>query len=212
MHKRALMGGVLGLLLVVSTLAAFTGVASAQKNKVETTAGPTSDVIGIGLFSCKTVTGEIGFSPTTISSGSIGTPETVSIWFDATKCVPNTGVVVKPLPKTVIGSESFISNQGNLCPQLSTPPGTPLGTGTLNLAYNFPPVPTPTIIDPTVGQSVTVTQVGGYWNLAGALGAGSYPSGNFTAHLHPVLVGAESCNTAVGVTSMWINHGTLSNV
>jgi hypothetical protein len=204
-RTRTLLGGTLGVLLVVSGVVAFAGVASAQKVSPKSTTTPTRDIVGIGLFNCAVVTGEIGFSPTTISSGSSTTTETVSIWFDATKCSAPSGAVAKPVPKTVIGSESFISNDGNLCPQLGS-----LGTGTLNLAYNFPPVPA-TIVDPSVGQAIGVTQSGGYWDLSGAINAGSYPSGNFTAALHPILVGAESCTSSTGVTSLWINHGTLTN-
>jgi hypothetical protein len=109
------------------------------------------------------------------------------------------------LPKTVVGSESFISNNGDLCPQLGS-----LGTGTLNLSYNFPPVPNP-IIDPTVGQAVSVAQSGPNWILTGPLTAGSYaPAANFTASLRPVVVGTQTCGT--GVTSMYIKSGSLSNV
>ena len=204
MRLRALVAGLLSLSLIVSAAIAFTTVASAQRGKPRAITTPTSDIVGIGLFNCAVVTGELGFSPATITSGSSTTPETVSVWFRATKCSSVPGVATKPLPTTVIGSESFLSKNGNLCPQLGT-----LGTGVLNLTYNFPPVPNP-IIDPSVGQSVTVTEVGPNWDLTGAINAGSYPSGNFKAVFHPILVGPETC--ASGVTSMWINHGTLSNV
>jgi hypothetical protein len=205
-RMRALLGGGIGLLLVVSGVVAFSGVASAQRTKPEATP-PASDIVGVGLFNCSTVTGEVGFSPTTTNAGSTGTTETVSIWFDATKCKTVKGVATKPVPKTVIGSESFISNDGNECPQLNA-----LGTGTLNLAYNFPPVPA-TIIDPSVGQAIAVKdEVGPDWDLSGAINAGSYPSANFSAVLVPVLVGAEGCGKPAGVTSLWINSGMLSNV
>jgi len=186
-------------------MVALSGAASAQKGDVYN-ATPTKDIVGKGLFNCAVVTGEIGFSPATVASGGTGTTETVSIWFDASKCSAVPGSVVKPVPSTVIGSESFISNLGNFCPQLSPPS---LGAGTLNLTYNFPPVPNP-IVDPTVGQSITVNGAAS-WTLTGLLNAGSYtPAPNFTASLHPVLVGAQNCTS--GVNSMFINHGTLSNV
>lgn len=90
---------------------------------------------------------------------------------------------------------SFTRKNG--CPLLSPPV---LGTGTLNLTYNYPPVPR-NMIDPSVGQTVTVTQVGPFWVLKGAL-IGSYPSANFVAWLKPDVIGAQNCKT--GITSEYI--------
>ncbi len=56
-------------------------------------------------------------------------------------------------PSAVIGSMSF-QVQANRCPLLGK-----LGAGTLNLAYNYPPVPNP-MIDPSVAPNTTVTQSG----------------------------------------------------
>jgi hypothetical protein len=85
-----------------------------------------------------------------------------------------------------------------------------LGTGTLNLAYDFPPVPGK-MIDPSVASSVTVTQSGAFWDLAGGVNWGSYsPSPSFSAQLKPDVIGAQTCGN--GLTSEYIIRGTLSNV
>jgi hypothetical protein len=94
----------------------------------------------------------------------------VSIWFLRTRCsAAIAGAVTKPVPQTVIGSMSFFSTLRNGCPQRGK-----LGAGILNLAYNYPPVPT-VMIDPSSALSVHVTGAGAIWTLAGKVGWGSYP-------------------------------------
>ena len=103
------------------------------------------------------------------------------------------------------GKHQFHCGKGNACPQIGT-----LGTGTLNLAYEFPPVPGK-MIDPSVASSVTVTQSGAFWDLAGGVGWGSYsPSPSFSAQLKPIVIGGQTCGN--GLTSEYITRGTLSNV
>lgn len=198
MRRLVVASGAFALTLSVAGVLLFTGISSGQS-----TVGPSADIVGIGVFNCGVVTGEIGFSPTEVTGGTA--TETTSIWFQASKCVAVAGAVAKPIPKTVVGSISFTSAVGNTCPQLGN-----LGTGTLNLSYDFPPVPAK-MIDPSVASSVTVTQSGPYWDLAGGVGWGSYsPSPNFTAQLKPVVIGTQTC--ANGLTSEYITRGTLSNV
>ena len=151
---------------------------------------PQADIVGKGLVRCTQATGEVGFSPAAQAGGS--GPLTVSIWFQASRCVGG-----KPTPKTVIGSMSFQTS--NACP---LPSGPALGKGTLNLTYNYPPVPNP-MIDPSVAL-VTVNQVGPFWRLTGQVIAGSYPDPvpNLQILLRPVVIGAQNCKT--GITSEYI--------
>jgi hypothetical protein len=197
MRRLIVASGAIALALTVSGALAFAGISSGS-----TTGVPTKDVVGVGIFNCAVVTGEVGFSPSEVTGGTA--TETTSIWFQATKCAAASGTTATPVPTTVVGSISFTSTQGNACPQLGS-----LGTGTLNLSYNFPPVPGK-MIDPSVASSVSVTQSGAFWDLAGAVGWGSYPSPSFTAQLKPVVIGTQTC--ANGLTSEYINRGTLSNV
>jgi hypothetical protein len=166
---------------------------------------PTSAVVGTGLVNCAVTTGEVGYSPASISGGT--SAETISIWFKSTKCsAAATGT--KPVPTSVIASMSFSSIQGNACPLLGT-----LGKGTLNLTYNYPGVPS-TVIDPSVAQSVTVTELGPYWKLAGQVTQGSYidPSPTFSVELKPNGIGTQGCPN--GITSEYIarSQGPLTNV
>jgi hypothetical protein len=151
---------------------------------------PTSAVVGTGTVTCKTATGEVGYSPAS-QTGATGTL-TVSIWFKATGCVAASANTT-PVPTSVIASMSF--TRANGCPLLG-----PLGTGTLNMAYNYPNVAA-TVIDPSVGQQVTVTQSGPYWVLAGTIG-GSYPSTTFSATLKPDPIAGQTCGS--GLTSEYI--------
>lgn len=198
MRRLVVAGGAFAFALSVSGVLLFTGISSGS-----TTGVPTTDIVGIGVFSCGLVTGEVGFSPTEVTGGTAA--ETTSIWFQATQCKPVAGASTKPIPKTVVGSISFTAVNGNACPQIGT-----LGTGTLNLAYEFPPVPGK-MIDPSVASSVTVTQSGAFWDLAGGVGWGSYsPSPSFSAQLKPIVIGGQTCGN--GLTSEYITRGTLSNV
>jgi len=122
---------------------------------------PTVDIVGTGLVKCAVATGEVGYSPAAQVGGP--SPLTVSIWFQATRCSGG-----KPVPRTVIGSMSF-QVQANNCPLLGK-----IGSGTLNLTYNYPPVPNP-MIDPSVAPNTAVIQSGPYWVLTGQVTAGSYP-------------------------------------
>jgi hypothetical protein len=163
---------------------------------------PTTDIVGTGLVDCKAATGEVGYSPASISGGT--SPMMISIWFKATDCGSGS-----PIPKSVVGSISFESAQGNACPLLGF-----LGQGTLNLAYNYPPVPNP-MIDPSVATSVSVTQSGPYWTLKGAVQWGSYatnPPTAFTISLKPNVIGSQTCGN--GITSEYIarSNGPLLNI
>ena len=198
MRRLVVASGAFALALSVVGALALTGISSAG-----TTGTPSVDIVGAGVFSCGVVTGEVGFSPTEISGGNV--TETTSIWFQASQCKAASGAIAKPVPKTVVGSISFTSAVNNVCPQIGT-----LGTGTLNLAYNFPPTPAK-MIDPSVASAVTVTQSGAFWDLSGGVNWGSYsPSPSFSAVLKPIVIGTQTCST--GLTSEYITRGTLSNV
>ena len=191
----------------LSVVAGLTAVAASAGFALATqSATPRIDIVGSGLVDCHAVTGEIGFSPATISGGKA--VERVSIWFQGTKCSPAiAGAVTKPVPQTVIGSMSFFSAARNNCPQNGR-----LGAGILNFAYNYPPVPA-VMIDPSSALSVSVTRAA-VWTLSGKVGWGSYPdpspSPTFKALLKPNLVGGETCKN--GVTSLYISGGALLNV
>lgn len=182
-----------GTLAIASTAVGGSLAAAASPSHARPAVRPVRDIVGAGLITCKVATGEVGYSPAS-KAGATGLL-TVSIWFQASGC-SGASSTAKPIPRTVIGAMSFTRKNG--CPLLSPPV---LGTGVLNLAYNYPPVPA-SMIDPSVGQSVTVTQVGPFWVLKGAITAGSYPSASFTAWLKPEVIGAQNCKT--GITSEYI--------
>ena len=188
-----------GAKLLLSTTGAIVIAATAMSGSLATAAThsphrvgvvPTVDIVGAGLVKCTAATGEVGFSPAAQAGGA--SPLTVSIWFRATRCSGG-----QPAPSTVIGSMSF-QVQANHCPLLG-----PIGAGTLNLTYNYPPVPNP-MIDPSVAPNTTVTQSGPYWVLTGQVTAGSYPDAvpNLQILLRPVVIGAQNCKT--GITSEYI--------
>lgn len=160
---------------------------------------PKVDIVGRGLVRCTQATGEVGFSPAAKVGGA--GPLTVSVWFQASRCVGG-----RPTPKTVIGSMSFQTN--NACPLVSPPA---LGAGTLNLTYNYPPVPSP-MIDPSVAPATTVTQSGALWVLTGQVTAGSYPDGttHFQIWLRPVVIGAQNCKTGLSSEYIAFDRGSRS--
>jgi hypothetical protein len=205
-RRRSLLRGAISLVVGLTAVVASAGLAGASTATPRSAGTPVADVVGTGLVNCAAVTGEIGFSPASIFGGT--SVEVISIWLQGTKCTSVKGSVpAKPLPKTVILSMSFTTT--NACPLLGV-----IGGGTANFAYNYPPVPSP-MIDPSVGMNVAVTEgppytLNGYWRLLGQVNWGSYPSPAFQANIHPVLVGGESCQT--GVTSMYVNGGTMANV
>jgi len=187
-----------GAKLLLSTTGAVVIAATAMSGSLATAAThsphrvgvvPTVDIVGAGLVKCTVATGEVGFSPAAQAGGA--SPLTVSIWFKATRCSGG-----QPAPSTVIGSMSF-QVQANHCPLLGT-----IGAGTLNLAYNYPPVPNP-MIDPSVAPNTTVTQSGPYWVLTGQVTAGSYPDPSpiLQIWLKPNPIGG---NCATGITSEYI--------
>ena len=182
--------GAAGAVVIASTAMGGSLATAATHASHPVAAVPQADIVGRGLVRCTLATGEVGFSPAAKAGGA--GPLTVSIWFQASRCVGG-----KPTPKTVIGSMSFQTN--NACP---LPSGPALGKGTLNLTYNYPPVPNP-MIDPSVA-GVTVTQVGPFWKLTGQVTAGSYPDPvpNLQIVLRPVVIGAQNCKT--GITSEYI--------
>jgi hypothetical protein len=200
-RRIALFGTSIALLGTV----AIGGTALASSGHVARPASvPKLDIVGKGTFNCATVTGEVGYSPAIISGGK--TKERVSIWFVASGCKPSSTTGAKPIPKTVVGSISFLDNFLNGCPQLSGPP---LGTGILNLAYNFPQVPV-TMIDPSVAPTAVVTDVGALWKIVGGVTDGSYVSPGFSALIKPNPIAPQSCGR--GITSEYIIRGTLTNV
>ena len=188
-----------GAKLLLSTTGAIVIAATAMSGSLATAAThsphrtgvvPSVDIVGAGLVKCTVATGEVGFSPAAQVGGA--SPLTVSIWFKATRCSGG-----QPAPSTVIGSMSF-QVQANHCPLLGQ-----IGSGTLNLAYNYPPVPNP-MIDPSVAPNTTVTQSGPYWVLTGQVTAGSYPDPSpiLQIWLKPNVIGAQNCKT--GITSEYI--------
>jgi len=183
-----------GAVGIASTAIGGSLAAAATPSPARPTVIPVRDIVGSGLITCKVATGEVGYSPAS-KAGAAG-PLTVSIWFQASRC-SRASSTATPVPATVTGAMSFVRKNG--CPLLSPPV---LGTGTLNLSYNNPPVPR-IMIDPSVGQTVTVTQVGPYWVLKGAL-IGSYPSTTFVAWLKPEAFAGQNCKT--GITSEYITR------
>jgi hypothetical protein len=163
---------------------------------MSTTVGPTADIVGKGLLDCRVATGEVGYSPKIISTGSTRTTEWYSIWFDATKCFGASAA--QPVPVTVIGALAFKARQGTICPQFGL-----LGKGLLYLTYNYPGVPNP-MIDPSVG-TVTITQYGPYWRIHGTMIAGSYRVAPyvFDIGIKPNLIGGHGCSNG-GIDSEYI--------
>ena len=165
MHKHSKASLAVGAAILVAVAIATTvvtassAVAVTHESGVRASVAPSRDIVGSGLVNCAAATGEVGYSPASISGGT--SAMMISIWFDATQCSAAPGTVAKPFPKTVIGSISFLSSQNNGCPLFGQ-----LGTGQLNLTYNYPPVPNP-MIDPSVAQNTSVTQSGAFWTLNG---------------------------------------------
>jgi hypothetical protein len=169
---------------------------------------PTSDIVGTGLITCAKATGEVGYTPDSIAGGT--TPFEVSIWFDATGCTPQAGTTATPVPKSVIGSMSFQAGPG--CPIGGT-----LGTGNLNLTYNYPGVPNP-MIDPSVVVNATVTNgppITPFWTITGSV-VGSYPTPaggpGVSISLKPNLIGSESCRTGLSSEYIARSNGPLTNI
>jgi len=198
---------------LVSSIVAVGGTALASSRpsvqKPATLFGPRAvpkvDIVGKGQFNCSTVTGEVGYSPAIISGGR--QKERVSIWFIATGCKPTATTGAQPIPKYVVGAISFQDNNFlNGCPQISGPP---LGVGTLDLSYNFPPVPA-LMIDPSVAPVATVKDVGALWQITGGISDGSYVSPGFTALIKPNPIAPGTCGN--GITSEYIIRGTLTAV
>jgi hypothetical protein len=154
---------------------------------------PSATVVGRGLVDCKTVTGEVGYSPNSVHGGQ--GPLTVSIWFRGSNCHAFPGTATKPVPKWVIGSMSFVTQNG--CPLSGT-----LGAGTLNLAYDYPDV-APLLIDPSVAPKVTVNPFGPFWILQGPITAGSYTDPKFRLLIKPDIFAGHTC-AAPGLISEYI--------
>lgn len=208
-RKRHFARAAISLVVGLTAVAASTGIAGASTATPRPAVGPREDIVGTGLVNCGAVTGEIGFSPSSVTGGT--SVEVISIWLQGSKCVAAKGTVgAKPVPKTVVLSMSFTTT--NVCP-----PNGPIGGGTANFAYNFPPVPA-LMIDPSVAMNVAVTagppaSLTGIWHLLGQVNWGSYPdpaSSLFRATIRTSPIGRESCKT--GVTSLYVNAGTMVNV
>lgn len=168
---------------------------------------PTRDVVGLGLIQCKAATGEVGYDPA--SKAGVKGPLYIMIWFQFTGCSAQAPTKT-PIPKTVVGSISFPHPAGNGCPLLGS-----LGTGLLNLSYNFPPVPSPVMLDPSAALKVAVSQSGAFWVLKGLVDEGSYKDPStapFTWVLKPDVIGTQNCKT--GITSEYIirSNGLLKNI
>ena len=144
-------------------------------------AGPAfASPLGIGIYSCATVSGSIRFVPPAVTGGVL--PETITIRLKASGC---TGGV--PVPASATGKATYLSTQTNVCPLagvngLAVP---------LHLTY------------PNAKRSrasVTVT-AGAFWTLVGPVVAGSYKPGSLlplpTATLKPVPVAGQICATGV---------------
>jgi len=207
-RRAALIGATVGLVSSILVVGGTALASGRHSSAVHASSVPTKDIVGKGQFSCSTVTGEVGYSPAIVAGGKM--KERVSIWFTATGCKStggSTGGPATPLPKQVIGALSFMDNNFlNGCPQISGPP---LGTGVLDLAYNYPPVPT-AMIDPSVAPSATVTDVGALWSIKGAVTDGSFVSPTFSALIKPNPIAPQNCQK--GITSEYIIRGTLTNV
>jgi hypothetical protein len=196
--------GAAGAIALAST-ALGSSLASASTQSAQQAApgpGPSVDVVGRGLVTCAVATGEIGYSPA--SQAGVGGPLTVSIWFDATKCTA-AATRTTPVPRSVIGSMSFTMPNG--CPL-----GGWFGQGFLNLAYNYPPVPTPVMIDPSVAPWAAVSNIGTtpYWTITGQVVSGSYPSTKFVIKFKPDVIGNQNCKT--GITSEYISRAQTPDI
>jgi len=192
--------GVAGAIAVASVAMGASLASAATQSAARPSATPTTDVVGTGQVTCDAATGEVGYSPASkIQASEQQGPLTISIWFQATKCVPVKGTAVKYIPKSVVGAISFTMPNG--CPLDGW-----MGQGTLNLAYDFPPVPGPVMIDPSVA-SATVSNYGTtpYWTISGQVVAGSYPSTNLVIVLKPSVIGSTA-NCKSGITSEWITR------
>jgi hypothetical protein len=188
--------GAAGALAIASTAVGGSLASAATQSTPRPAVAPTVDVVGTGLVNCRVATGEVGYSPASkVQRPEEQGPLTISIWFQASHCsaVRTTGTLTRPVPKTVIGSISFTMPNG--CPLDGW-----MGQGTLNLAYNYPPVPGPVMIDPTVAWA-QVTNYGTtpFWTISGAVIAGSYPSAGFQIVLKPDVFGGQNCRN--GITS-----------
>jgi hypothetical protein len=198
---RILLGAASAIALASTALGGSLASAATQ-SAPGTTAGPKVDVVGKGLVTCTVATGEVGYSPAS-QTGVVG-PLTVSIWFDATKCSA-AAKGTTPVPNSVIGSMSFTMPNG--CPL-----GGWFGQGFLNLAYNYPPVPTPVMIDPSVAPWAAVSNVGTtpYWTITGQVASGSYPSTSFVIKFKPDVIGNQNCKT--GITSEYISRAQAPDI
>jgi hypothetical protein len=193
--------GAVGAIAIASTTMGASLASAATQSAQGPAAGPTTDVVGTGQIICKAATGEVGYSPASqIQPSEQQGPLTVSIWFQLTGCaaVRGTTTKVNRVPKTVIGTVSFTMPNG--CPLDGW-----MGQGTLNLAYDFPPVPAPVMIDPSVATA-TISNYGTtpFWTIQGAVWAGSY-LGNYKVVLKPSVIGAGA-NCKTGITSEWITR------
>jgi hypothetical protein len=192
--------GAVGAIAIASTTMGASLASAATQSSPSQAAGPTTDVVGTGQVICKAATGEVGYSPASqIQPSEQQGPLTVSIWFQLTGCAAVRGTTkVNRVPKTVIGTVSFTMPNG--CPLDGW-----MGQGTLNLAYDFPPVPAPVMIDPSVATA-TVSNYGTtpFWTIQGAVWAGSY-LGNYKVVLKPSVIGAGA-NCKTGITSEWITR------
>jgi hypothetical protein len=192
--------GAAGAIVIASTTMGASLASAAPQSVPRPAVAPKVDVVGTGQITCKAATGEVGYSPASkIQASEQQGPLTISIWFQATGCAPASSTTpVKPIPKTVVGSISFTMPNG--CPLDGW-----MGQGTLNLAYDFPPVPGPVMIDPSVATA-TVSNYGTtpYWTISGQVVAGSYLSPNLVIVLKPQVIGGQNCKT--GITSEWITR------
>jgi hypothetical protein len=212
MRNRAARGA-LGAALGLTAVLASTGIAlaapaaphSAPAGARATTPQPKIDLIGQGLVNCDVVTGEVGFSPKLTAAGT--KLEMISVWFQGSRCTPATpGAATRPVPKTVIGSITYFTKP--MCPIKKQE----VQGQQVDLTYNYPPVPTPTMIDPSAVPATTVIVSNWVWHLGGAV-LGSYPSPAstpFTAVLRTAPIGPENCKS--GYTSLYIKSGVLANV
>jgi hypothetical protein len=195
--SRLLLGAACAAALTSAVVLGVPLASAATRPPREPAVVPTSDIVGTGSFTCKTATGEVGYSPASGSgTASSATPQTISIWFDASGCSGKG----QPVPKTVLASMSFPSTQGTTCPLFNT-----FGSNaTLNLAYNYPPVPA-TMIDPSVVTGVTISDptASPYWTLTGTVTQGSYLGSSFSVMIKPNGIGTESC-ASPGITSEYI--------
>jgi hypothetical protein len=204
-RRIAVVGAAIAL---VGSVTAISGAAVTISRGLAPSVQPKVDIVGKGLFNCTTVTGEVGYSPDIKAPGATTGHERVSIWFVASNCTALPGQKTTPVPKKVVGSMSFLDNFGTTCPQLSGPI---LGTGIVNLAYNFPGVPV-TMIDPSVAPAVQVKQVGAFWDFLPVPGVtdGSYISPKFNAFFKPNPIAPQNCQK--GITSEYIIRGALYSV